>query len=153
MSKKQIQKKKKHKGRKFNKICKSVPFLSAIKNENTINTIISTTHSRLPQKQCFIIERLLKRKCKKRGKGFIQTYPKNAISKKPSEIRMGKGKGAVNYYISRISPGNRIIEMHGFEYYMIEFFLKKLTKKLPIYLKEFTSLIDKRQHLTKKKRI
>jgi large subunit ribosomal protein L16 len=44
---------------------------------------------------------------KREGKLWIRIFPDIPVSKKPAEVRMGKGKGGVEFYISRIAPGTR----------------------------------------------
>ena len=55
----------------------------------------------------------VQRHCKRAGKLFIRIFPDKSISKKPLEVRMGSGKGNVEYYVARVQPGKVLFEMEG----------------------------------------
>ncbi len=55
----------------------------------------------------------LTRHVKRGGKVWIRTFPDKSYTKKPAETRMGKGKGAPEYYVSVIKPGTILFEMAG----------------------------------------
>ena len=55
----------------------------------------------------------LARNVKRGGKIWIRVFPDKAFTKKPAETRMGKGKGAPEYYVSVIKPGSILFEMDG----------------------------------------
>ena len=50
---------------------------------------------------------------KREGQLWIRVFPDKPITKKPAEVRMGKGKGAPEYFVARISPGRILIESEG----------------------------------------
>jgi large subunit ribosomal protein L16 len=88
-----------------------------------------------------MLRRYLKRKLKfirKRKKRKINTrswiliQSKYSITKKPEEIRMGKGKGAIHNYVYRISSGKIIFESLGLSIYIFKKIFNKIMKKLPI---------------------
>jgi len=50
---------------------------------------------------------------KRQGQVWIRVFPDKPITKKPAEVRMGKGKGSVEYYVAEIQPGKMLYEMDG----------------------------------------
>ena len=50
---------------------------------------------------------------KRRGKMWIRVFPDKPFTKKPLEVRMGSGKGNVEYYVARVQPGKVLFEMEG----------------------------------------
>ncbi len=57
--------------------------------------------------------RAMTRHVKRGGKIWIRVFPDKPITKKPLEVRQGKGKGAVEYWVSQIQPGRVLYEMEG----------------------------------------
>ena len=57
--------------------------------------------------------RAITREMKRAGRVWIRIFPDVPVSKKPTEIRMGKGKGAVDYWAARIKPGRVMFEIDG----------------------------------------
>lgn len=55
----------------------------------------------------------LARNIKKSGKIWIKIFPNKPITKKPSEVRMGKGKGPVEYWVAVVKPGKIMFEING----------------------------------------
>ena len=55
----------------------------------------------------------INRKIKKIGKIFLRVFPDKPVTKKPAETRMGKGKGAVEYYVAVVKPGRIMFEIGG----------------------------------------
>ena len=53
------------------------------------------------------------RKIKRQGKSWIRFFPDHPITKKPAEVRMGKGKGATDAWVARVKPGKILYEMEG----------------------------------------
>lgn len=75
------------------------------------------TSYRLTGKQIEILYITLNKFLKKAGNIYINIFPQTPISKKPNEIRMGKGKGPVDHWVCRITPGTIIcqIETNNFK--------------------------------------
>jgi len=67
----------------------------------------------LTARQIEAARRTISRFVKRGGKLWIRVYPDKPISKKPIEVRMGNGKGNVEYYVAQIQPGRMIYEMEG----------------------------------------
>ena len=57
--------------------------------------------------------RVLARTVKRGGKIWIRIFPDTPVTKKPIEVRMGKGKGNVEYWVAKIQPGKMLYEMEG----------------------------------------
>jgi len=68
---------------------------------------------RLSAKVIESLRRTLTRSFKRRGHIWIRVFPDIAVSKKPSEVRMGKGKGAIDYWMCRVQAGQILFEMDG----------------------------------------
>src|SRR5689334_1851418 len=70
---------------------------------------------RLSAKQIEATRRVIARKLKRMGKVFIRIYPSIPVTSKPIEVRMGKGKGSVDYWICRVKPGQILYEIGGIQ--------------------------------------
>ncbi|KAF8818195.1 50S ribosomal protein L16 [Rickettsia endosymbiont of Cardiosporidium cionae] len=68
---------------------------------------------RIGAKQIEAARKAAVRKMKRQGKFWIRIFPDVPVSKKPNEVRMGKGKGNIEYYAARISPGRVLFEVDG----------------------------------------
>ncbi len=68
---------------------------------------------RLTARQIEAARRAMTRHIKRGGKIWIRVFPDKPITKKPLEVRMGKGKGAVEYWIAQIQPGKILYEVEG----------------------------------------
>ena len=77
----------------------------------------------------------LTRYMKRTGKVWTRIFPNIPVSKKPTEVRMGKGKGAPEYYACRVKPGRIIFEVDGVTENVAREALYKASAKLPIKTK------------------
>src|SRR5210317_2173770 len=68
---------------------------------------------RLTARQIESARRALTRHVKRGGKIWIRVFPDKPITQKPLEVRMGKGKGAVEYWVCQIKPGKVLYEIEG----------------------------------------
>ena len=73
----------------------------------------STERGRLTARQIEAVRRALTRRVKRGGQIWIRVFPDKPITKKPLEVRQGKGKGNVEYWIAQIKPGKMLYEMEG----------------------------------------
>ncbi len=80
----------------------------------------------------------LTRYMKREGKVWILIFPDKPISKKPLEVRMGKGKGAVDHYIAQIKPGRILFEIDGVSAEIAQEALRLAAQKLPVLTKMIT---------------
>lgn len=68
---------------------------------------------RLTARQIESARRAMTRHIKRGGKIWIRVFPDKPITQKPLEVRMGKGKGSVEYWVAQIQPGKILFEMEG----------------------------------------
>ena len=88
----------------------------------------------------------LTRYMKRTGKVWTRIFPNIPVSKKPTEVRMGKGKGSPEYYACRVKPGRIIFEIDGVTEEVAREALYKASAKLPIKTK-----FIKRKNMNKKR--
>ena len=72
---------------------------------------------------------------KREGKVWIRIFPDKPITKKPQEVRMGKGKGALDHYVAQIQPGKILFEMDGVPLDVATEALRLAAQKLPVLTK------------------
>ena len=84
--------------------------------------------------------RTITRFIKREGKLWIRIFPDKPVSKKPTEVRMGGGKGAVDRYVAVVKPGRIIFEMDGVPEDVAKEALKLASYKLPIKTKFIAKL-------------
>ena len=75
----------------------------------------STATGQLTARQIEAGRRTISRHVKRGGKMWIRVFPDKPITKKPIEVRMGSGKGSVEYWVAQIQPGRMIFEIEGVE--------------------------------------
>ncbi|MDZ7843166.1 MAG: 50S ribosomal protein L16 [Gammaproteobacteria bacterium] len=73
----------------------------------------ATGRGRVTARQIEAARRALTRHIKRGGKIWIRVFPDKPVSKKPLEVRMGKGKGNPEYWVAEIKPGHVLYEMEG----------------------------------------
>ena len=73
----------------------------------------ATGRGRLTARQLEAGRRAMTRHVKRGGKIWIRVFPDKPITKKPLEVRQGKGKGSVEYWVALIQPGRVLYEMEG----------------------------------------
>ena len=71
------------------------------------------TRGRVTARQIEAARRAMTRHIKRGGKVWIRIFPDVPITKKPVEVRMGKGKGNVEYWVAKVQPGKVLYEMEG----------------------------------------
>jgi len=77
----------------------------------------------------------LSRHMKREGQIWIRIFPDKPVTKKPAEVRMGKGKGAPEYFVARISPGRILFEAEGVPLEVAKEALRLAAQKLPVATK------------------
>jgi len=75
------------------------------------------------------------RKMKRQGQLWIRVFPDKPVTKKPAEVRMGKGKGAPELFVARISPGRIIFESAGVSLDVAKESMRLGAQKLPVLTK------------------
>ena len=73
----------------------------------------AVTRGQLTARQIEAARRAMARAVKRQGKIWIRVFPDKPITEKPLEVRMGKGKGNVEYWVALIQPGKVLYEMDG----------------------------------------
>ena len=90
---------------------------------------------RIVSKQIEAARVALTRYMKRTGKVWLRIFPNIPVSKKPTEVRMGKGKGAPEFWACRVKPGRIIFEVDGVSEEVAREALYKASTKLPIKTK------------------
>ncbi len=72
---------------------------------------------------------------KREGKVWIRIFPDKPITKKPQEVRMGKGKGALDHYVAEIKPGRILFEVGAVDTETAQEALRLAAQKLPLITK------------------
>ena len=75
------------------------------------------------------------RHMQRQGQIWIRVFPDKPITKKPAEVRMGKGKGAPEAFVAPITPGRILIEAEGVPYEVAKEALRLAAQKLPVTTK------------------
>lgn len=75
------------------------------------------------------------RHMKREGQIWIKIFPDKPITKKPAEVRMGKGKGAPEGFVAPVTPGRMLIEVEGVSYDVAKEALRLAAQKLPVITK------------------
>ena len=73
----------------------------------------ATERGRITARQIEAARRAISRHVKRGGRIFIRIFPDKPISNKPAEVRMGNGKGSVEFYVAEIQPGKVLYEIQG----------------------------------------
>ncbi len=98
--------------------------------------LMSDEFSLLTDRQIEVIVMTLKRSLKRKGKIWLRVFPHIPVTKKPLETRMGKGKGSVEFWETRVSPGSIVVELGGdLSPVVAEGALSLVKKKLPFKCK------------------
>lgn len=72
---------------------------------------------------------------KREGQLWVKIFPDKPVTKKPAEVRMGKGKGSVEYWVSVVKPGRILFELGGVSYTIAVEALRLAAQKLPVRTK------------------
>lgn len=92
----------------------------------------ATARGRVTARQIEAARRAMTRHVKRTGKIWIRVFPDTPISTKPLEVRMGKGKGNVDYWVAKIQPGSMLYEMEGVSEELAREAFDLAAAKLPI---------------------
>lgn len=124
--------KKYQKGKKSNKVSSCTTFMNIRYNSVYLKTL---EFGRLSANQLTSIIQVIKKKTKKQGKTLLRVFPHISISKKPIEVRMGKGKGSHNHWVAKVRSGSLILEVVTSTPKMIAKFLNLARIRLPLLTK------------------
>lgn len=92
----------------------------------------SLEHGRITARQIEAARRAMSRHVKRGGKIWVRIFPDKPISKKPLEVRQGKGKGNVEYWVALVQPGRVMFEIEGVTPDLAREALSLAAAKLPV---------------------
>ncbi len=92
----------------------------------------SVDRGRLTARQIEAARRTISRHVKRGGKLWIRVFPDKPVSKKPLEVRMGSGKGSVEYWVAQIKPGTMLYELEGVSEELAREAFRLAAAKLPL---------------------
>ncbi|WP_438765990.1 50S ribosomal protein L16 [Kushneria sp. TE3] len=92
----------------------------------------ATGRGRITARQIEAGRRAITRHVKRGGKIWIRVFPDKPISEKPLEVRMGKGKGSVEYWVAQIQPGRVLYEIEGVSEEMAREAFTLAAQKMPV---------------------
>ena len=92
----------------------------------------SLEKGRITARQIEAVRRSLAGFTKRKSKTWIRIFPDFPVSKKPTEVRMGRGKGNVSHWVSIVKPGRILYEMAGSDVILLKAALKNASVKLPV---------------------
>ncbi len=87
---------------------------------------------RVTARQIEAARRAMTRHMKRQGRVWIRIFPDVPVTQKPTEVRMGKGKGSVEYWAAKVKPGRIMFEIDGVPLPVAEEALRLAAMKLPI---------------------
>ncbi len=94
--------------------------------------LVATDRARITARQIEAARRVITRKIKRIGQVWIRLFPDKPITKKPLEVRQGKGKGNVEYWVALVQPGKVMFELEGVPEALAKEALTLALAKLPI---------------------
>ena len=90
---------------------------------------------RITARQIEAARRAITRHIKRQGRLWIRVFPDVPVSKKPAEVRQGKGKGSTEYWAARVKPGRILFELDGVPGPLARVAFERAMEKLPIKTK------------------
>ena len=97
---------------------------------------------RVTARQIGAARRAITREMKRSGRVWIRVFPDVPVSKKPTEVRMGKGKGTPEFWAARVKPGRIMFEIDGVPAALAKEALRLGAAKLPIRTRFVTRIAD-----------
>ena len=92
----------------------------------------ATARGRITSRQIESARRAMTRHVKRGGKIWIRVFPDKPITKKPLEVRQGKGKGNVEYWVALVQPGSVLYEISGVDETTAREAFRRAAAKLPV---------------------
>ncbi len=92
----------------------------------------ATTTGRITSRQIEAARRAITRRMKRAGRVWIRIFPDVPVSTKPTEVRMGKGKGSPEYWMARVKPGRIMFEVDGVDEVIAREAFDRGAAKLPV---------------------
>lgn len=94
--------------------------------------LVASDRGRITARQIEAARRAMTRHIKRGGNIWIRIFPDKPITKKPLEVRMGKGKGSVEYWVAQVKPGQMLFEMQGVDEVVAREAFMLASAKLPV---------------------
>jgi large subunit ribosomal protein L16 len=92
-------------------------------------------NERITSRQIEAARRAMTRHVKRGGKIWIRIFPHTPVTRKPAEVRMGSGKGALDHYVARVQAGKILFEMDGVDEATAKEAMRLAAMKLPVKTK------------------
>ena len=92
----------------------------------------AATRGRLSARQIEAARRAITRRVRRGAKIWIRVFPDKPVTKKPLEVRQGKGKGNVEYWVAQVQPGRMLYEMQGVDEALAREAFRLADAKLPV---------------------
>lgn len=92
----------------------------------------SMERGKITSRQIEAARRAMTRHVRRVGKIWIRMFPDTPVTKKPLEVRMGKGKGNVEYWVCKVQPGKVLYEMEGVDEEVAREAFRLASRKLPV---------------------
>ncbi len=97
--------------------------------------LLSTENSLITHRQIESARKAIVNHMKRKGRLWIRIYPDRPITKKPAEVKMGKGKGDIDHYAAIVQKGTILFEIGGVDEEIAKEAFRKASHKLPIKVK------------------
>lgn len=97
--------------------------------------LVATEGGRITARQIEAIRVTMGRKLKKVGELFLRIFPQKPVTKKPAEVRMGKGKGSPEFWVAVVKRGRILCEVKGVDRAYAKKVLQSASYKLPVRTK------------------
>ena len=104
---------------------------------------------RITARQIEAARRAISRHMKRAGRLWIRIFPDVPVTQKPNEVRMGKGKGAPEFWAARVAPGRIMFEIDGVSHEIAKGAFERAAAKLPIKTKVIVRLGEPTGEVTK----
>ena len=98
--------------------------------------------ARITARQIEAARRAMTRQMKRSGRVWIRVFPDVPVSKKPTEVRMGKGKGTPEFWITRVKPGRVMFEIDGVSDSVARESLRLAAAKLPLKTRVVARIVE-----------
>lgn len=95
----------------------------------------STTTERINSRQIEAARRAMTRYVKRGGKVWIRIFPHTPVTRKPTDVKMGSGKGNPEFFVAKVRPGTVMFEMDGVEEEIAREAMRLASHKLPVKTK------------------
>lgn len=103
--------------------------------------IKSSEYGRITSRQIETARRVISKRVKNTGKYWIGIFPSKPITSKPSQVRMGKGKGNVSFWVANVKPGKILFEIEGLSESSAFKVFESVSNKLPVKVNFYSKIL------------